>query len=236
MLLIDNDLRSYSYFIDASVDGVQFKRLIDCSAHHCRSWQFLHFPSRPVQYIKLVGIRATNTSTNDIRYLTWHDGTKFGGCYSTFDVVGFKAIYIESQDMANYKEPGILRSVNNVANPKMGAMVIEGVGGNNMLNENIDEYTWHETNQGCILLQLNQPYYISSLRMLLGCDKNHIRFQNKYSFYIQTSFDQEKWQMAVDKCNESLSGWQQFEFEERVVVFVKIVGTEANIVSTVLFF
>lgn len=114
----------------------------------------------------------------------------------------------------------------------MGAMVIEGAGGNNMLNNKMDKFTCHEKNQGRILLQLNQPYNIDSIRMLLGNDQNNT---NQYSFYIETSLDKEKWQMAVDKRNESLSGWQQFKFEERPVSFVKIIGTKADIVSCFVF-
>lgn len=48
----------------------------------------------------------------------------------------------------------------------------------------------------------------------------------------ETSLDNVKWQMAVDKRDVCLSGWQKFEFEERSVVFVKIVGTKADIVSS----
>lgn len=81
---------------------------------------------------------------------------------------------------------------------------------------------------GQIVLQLNQPYYIGSLRMLLGCAGSHL---NQYSFYIQTSLDNVNWQMAVDKRDESLTGWQHFEFEERAVVFVRIVGTQSDVVS-----
>lgn len=89
------------------------------------------------------------------------------------------------------------------------------------------EFTCHQRNDQ-IVLQLNQPYYIGSLRMLLGCAGSH---SNQYSFYIETSLDNENWQMAVDKRDDSLSGWQQFEFEERTTVFVKIVGSQSKNVS-----
>lgn len=227
MLLLDKEKRSYSYYIEVSVDGNQYERLIDYTATYCRSWQFLHFPPRPVQFIKLVGTRTLNIPEFFHKYVKGKDGKKRsvpdGGI---FEVVGLKAIYIDNQQTANHKEPGFLRPTNNVANPEIGAIVVEG-GGFGLLNEKMDDFSCHQKN-GQIVLQLNQPYYIGSLRMLLGCDRNH---SNQYSFYIETSLENENWQMAVDKRDESLLGWQQFEFEERLVVFVKIVGTQSNMVG-----
>lgn len=77
-----------------------------------------------------------------------------------------------------------------------------------------------QTGSGVIIIQLNQPYYIGSLRLLLwDCDLR------TYSFYIETSTDQKDWRMAVDKQQEQLRSWQQFTFQSRPVVFIKIVGT-----------
>lgn len=227
MLLLDKDRRSYSYYIDVSLDGVQYKRLIDCTAYYCRSWQYLYFPPRPVQFIKLVGTRVIGDSGYREKFCSMaYNGVMFVSDTNTFGVVGLEAMYIEGRKITN----DFLRATFNVADTKYGAMVIEGAGGSNMLNDNLKQFTCHEIGEGLILLQLNQPYYISSLRMLLGTDKNNT---NQYSFFIETSLDNENWQLAVDKRDESLSGWQQFQFEERPVVFVKIVGTQFDIVSIV---
>ncbi|XP_031624125.1 BTB/POZ domain-containing protein 9-like [Contarinia nasturtii] len=104
-----------------------------------------------------------------------------------------------------------------------GITVIEGGGGNNMLNDNLEDFTCHIKNCGCIMLLFNQPYQIDSIRMLLGNDKNNY---NKYSFFIETSIDKENWEMAIDKRSESLSGWQMFQFEPRPASFIKITGTQ----------
>lgn len=144
----------------------------------------------------------------------------------TFDIFDLKAMYIE--DSKTTEALAFLTPNDNIATTELGAIVIEGAGGNNMLNNKMYEFTCHEKNQGRILLQLNQPYKIKSIRMLLGNDQNYL---NKYSFYIETSLDKEKWQMAIDKRDESLSGWQKFEFEERPVSFIKIIGTNPDIVS-----
>lgn len=71
-----------------------------------------------------------------------------------------------------------------------------------------------------IVVQLGQPYFIGSMRLLLwDCDSR------TYSFYIETSINQKDWEMAVDKRDEQLRSWQQFTFDPRPVVFIKIVGT-----------
>lgn len=64
ILLWDGDSRSYSYYIETSVDQINWKRIVDHTNHdHCRSWQYLNFPSQVVRYIKLVGTYNTaNTS------------------------------------------------------------------------------------------------------------------------------------------------------------------------------
>ena len=59
ILLWDRDTRSYFYFVEVSVDQEQWERVIDHTKCNCRSWQFLHFPARPVKYIKLVGTHNT---------------------------------------------------------------------------------------------------------------------------------------------------------------------------------
>lgn len=78
----------------------------------------------------------------------------------------------------------------------------------------------YNSGSGVIVIQLGQPYYIGSLRLLLwDCDSR------TYSFYIETSINQKDWEIAVDKREEQLRSWQQFSFTPRPVVFFKIVGT-----------
>uniref|UniRef100_A0A2K6S6X5 BTB domain containing 9 n=1 Tax=Saimiri boliviensis boliviensis TaxID=39432 RepID=A0A2K6S6X5_SAIBB len=46
ILLWDRDSRSYSYFIEVSMDELDWVRVIDHSQYLCRSWQKLYFPAR----------------------------------------------------------------------------------------------------------------------------------------------------------------------------------------------
>lgn len=55
--------------------------------------------------------------------------------------------------------------------------------------------------------------------LLWDCDNR------SYSYYIETSLDQVKWTMVVDKRNENCRSWQVLTFEPRAVSFVKITGT-----------
>ena len=59
LLLWDRDQRAYSYYIEVSMNQVDWVRVVDHSGYHCRSWQFLHFPARVVRYIRVVGTHNT---------------------------------------------------------------------------------------------------------------------------------------------------------------------------------
>lgn len=119
----------------------------------------------------------------------------------------------------------------NIATVECNAILIQGFGGNNMMNLKQDEFTYHEYGSS-IILQYNQPYYVGSLRMLIGKSLN---YSDKYSFYIETSQNKKKWEMVVDERQEALTGWQEFDFTPRPVVFIKITGTQRDIVSFFLF-
>lgn len=215
MLLRDEDSRSYSYEVYVSVDDNVYSLLIDRKSDFCRSRQCIYFKGRPVQFIKLKGTRAINDTKRSASNVV----------YSSFDVAALTATF----------EEGIPTTINgnwkpstNVAKVEHGAKVIEGGGGNNMLNENRNQFTSAEPNVGCIMLQLNQPYNIDSIRMLLGDFKNYV---NEFSFYVETSTDKETWTLAVDKRNERLQSWQEFAFDSRPATFVRIVGTQPDVVN-----
>ena len=51
MLLWDKDSRSYSYYIEVSMDNQDWVKVIDYSKYLCYSWQTLHFDPRVVRYM-----------------------------------------------------------------------------------------------------------------------------------------------------------------------------------------
>lgn len=47
--------RSYSYYVEVSMDQRDWVRVVDYSNYHCRSWQRLYIPQRVIRYIRIVG-------------------------------------------------------------------------------------------------------------------------------------------------------------------------------------
>lgn len=205
MLLWDRDHRSYSYYIDVSMEQKDWIRVVDHSTYYCRSWQYLYFESKVVQYIRICG---TNNTANKI-----------------FHVVSFEGMYkLFIPRLTN----GLIVPKYNVATLDLSAYVIEGVSRSRhaLLNGDTEHYDWdsgytcHQLGSGTILIQLGQPYFVSSMRLLLwDCD---IR---TYSYYIETSTNMWDWQIVADRTRENCRSWQSLRFDARPVVFVRIVGT-----------
>ncbi|XP_065661454.1 BTB/POZ domain-containing protein 9 isoform X4 [Hydra vulgaris] len=209
LLLWDKDQRSYSYIIEGSLDNQNWIQIVDYSIYMCRSWQKICFPQRVIRYIRVLG---TNNSIN--RY---------------FHLVTFQCFYTSG---LTHVKNGIIVPSCNVASVTASAQVIEGVSRNpNALIDGKTEaydweygYTCHHIGSGCIIVQLAQPYLISSFRMLLwDCD------DRDYSFYIEVSLDCKNWKMVVDKRNVLCKRWQNMIFEPEVISFIKIVGTKNTV-------
>lgn len=121
LLLWDRDIRSYSYYIETSVNQTTWDRVIDHTKYNCRSWQFLYFGSRAARYIKLVGTHNT--------------------CNRVFHVVALEAYYTAKvPTLVN----GLILPTYNVATVDMSALVIEGVSRtrNALLNGDVKNYDW----------------------------------------------------------------------------------------------
>ncbi|XP_050073004.1 BTB/POZ domain-containing protein 9 [Anopheles maculipalpis] len=205
VLLWDRDTRSYSYYIEVSVNQRTWERVVDHTKYYCRSWQYLYFPAQAVRFIRLVG---THNTMNNV-----------------FHVVALEAMYTETTTPV---VDGIQQPTFNVATVERSATVVEGISRtrNVLLNGEVKNYDWdsgytcHHIGTGVILIQLGQPYWIDSMRLLLwDCDNR------SYSFYIEVSVDMKDWEMVVDKQSDHLKSWQHFSFQPRVVVYIRIVGT-----------
>ncbi|XP_012274808.1 BTB/POZ domain-containing protein 9 [Orussus abietinus] len=206
MLLWDRDQRSYSYFIEVSMDQKDWVRVIDHTKYLCRSWQYLYFEPRVVLYIRIVG---TKNTINKI-----------------FHLVSVEAYYTDQPEAVCN---GIVVPTQNVATMDRSASVTEGVSRsrNTLLNGNTVNYDWdsgytcHQLGSGCILVQLGQPYMIDSMRLLLwDCDSR------SYSYYIEVSGNSRNWELVVDKTRVPCRSWQTLHFHPlRPVVFIRITGT-----------
>ncbi|CAH0718693.1 unnamed protein product, partial [Brenthis ino] len=209
LLLWDRDNRSYAYYIEVSVDQKDWVRVIDHSNYFCRSWQNLYFEGRVVQYIKVVG---TSNTVNKV----------------------FHAVSLEALHTARVPPlcDGLVRPTHNVATLDLSAAVIEGISRsrNALLNGDTEHYDWeqgytcHQLGSGAIVVQLAQPYLLSSLRMLLwDCDYRH------YSYYVEVSLNYWNWDTVADRTRDACRSWQVIYFPPRPVSIIRIVGTNNSV-------
>ncbi|XP_050956384.1 BTB/POZ domain-containing protein 9 [Labeo rohita] len=205
ILLWDRDSRSYSYYIEVSMDELDWVRVVDHSKFLCRSWQNLYFSPRVCRYVRIVG---THNTVNKV-----------------FHLVAFECMFTNRPFTL---EKGIVVPSENVATVSACASVTEGVSRsrNALLNGDTRNYDWdsgytcHQLGSGAIVIQLAQPYVISSLRLLLwDCD------ERSYSYYIEVSTNQQHWTKVVDRTKVSCRSWQTLTFEKHAASFVRIVGT-----------
>jgi BTB/POZ domain-containing protein 9 len=94
----------------------------------------------------------------------------------------------------------------NVATKAASACVLDGVSRsrNALINGDTSNYDWdsgytcHQLGSGSIVVQLAQPVIVASFRLLLwDCDGR------TYSYYIETSTDQQTWTIVADKTKEA---------------------------------
>ncbi|CAJ1077880.1 BTB/POZ domain-containing protein 9 [Xyrichtys novacula] len=205
LLLWDRDSRSYSYYIEVSMDELDWVRVVDHSKYLCRSWQNLYFTPRVCRYVRIVG---THNTVNKV-----------------FHLVAFECMFTNRPFTL---ENGLLVPNENVATIAACASVIEGVSRsrNALLNGDTRNYDWdsgytcHQLGSGAIVIQLAQPYSISSLRLLLwDCD------ERSYSYYIEVSSNQQQWTKVVDRTRVACRSWQTLKFDKQPASFIRIVGT-----------
>ncbi|KAI7800068.1 BTB/POZ domain-containing protein 9-like [Triplophysa rosa] len=205
ILLWDRDSRSYSYYLEVSVDELDWVRVVDHSKSLCRSWQNLYFSARVCRYVRIVG---THNTVNKV-----------------FHLVAFECMFTNRSFTL---EKGLVVPSENVASISTCASVIEGVSRsrNALLNGDTRNYDWdsgytcHQLGSGAIVIQLAQPYIISSLRLLLwDCE------ERSYSYYIEVSTNQQHWTKVVDRTQVACRSWQTLTFDKQPASFIRIVGT-----------
>lgn len=205
LLLWDKDSRSYSYYIEVSMDELDWVRVVDHSKSLCRSWQHLYFPARVCRFIRVVG---THNTVNKV-----------------FHLVALECMYTQQSFTL---EKGLLVPTENVATVQACASVIEGVSRsrNTLLNGDTSLYDWdsgytcHQLGSGAIIIQLAQPYMLGSMRLLLwDCD------ERSYSYYVELSTNQQHWVKVIDRTKVACRSWQTLVFDRQPASFIRIVGT-----------
>lgn len=212
---------AFKYFVEVSDDQIRWDRVINHAQYFCRSWQHLYFPLRIVRYIRYFGTELVEGAITGVNIST-----------QVFAVVSLQAFQIP---IVPYIHNGFVMPTDNVATGDHGAIVLTGknkkclIYSSSMMSSadaERYEYTIHAFSKGQILIRLGQPYYIGSIRLKLRNTENRT-----YRFYVQTSVDNVNWAMAVDMRNNDISPstTSAFKFTQRLVLFVKIVGTKCSI-------
>ncbi|KAK2897055.1 hypothetical protein QQF64_005310 [Cirrhinus molitorella] len=205
LLLWDKDSRSYSYYIEVSMDELDWVRVVDHSKFLCRSWQHLYFPARVCRFMRVVG---THNTVNKV-----------------FHLVALECMFTQRPFTL---EKDLLVPTENVATVQACASVIEGVSRsrNALLNGDTSHYDWdsgytcHQLGSGAIVIQLAQPYMLGSMRLLLwDCD------ERSYSYYVELSTNQQHWVRVIDRTKVACRSWQTLAFDRQPASFIRIVGT-----------
>lgn len=63
--------RSYSYYIEVSMDELDWIRVIDHSKYLCRSWQNLYFPARVCRLVHQCNVQWVTLKNVDTRLSCW---------------------------------------------------------------------------------------------------------------------------------------------------------------------
>lgn len=205
MMLHHKDDRTYSYYVETSLDAENWKRVVDHTAYVCRSGQFLYFESQVVKYVKVVG-----TACNNCDHL---------------EVAAIECLYTEELfELAK----GLIVPKSNVATLEKYAQVIEGVSrikdvllfGDSFVCDPDISFTCHQLGNGSITVQLSQPYLIGSIRFLL-----YDNDKRKYGYEVFVSVNRKNWIKVANDAKRNCRSWQTIKFEPLPVVFIRIFGT-----------
>lgn len=128
---------------------------------------------------------------------------------------------------------GFKRPEENVALPKLGASVLQGEVKSALLDGDSKNYDMErgfsrhpidEAGDKGIVVMLGMPCIINRINMLLWD-----RDQRAYSYYIETSMNQEDWVRIVDHSKYHCRSWQFLYFPDRVVKYIRVVGTHNTV-------
>ncbi|XP_050435296.1 BTB/POZ domain-containing protein 9-like isoform X2 [Adelges cooleyi] len=202
-----------AYYIEVSMGDNDWVKVIDYSDYICRSVQRLWVYPIAAWYIRIVYIRTKNTVNKPCK----------------FEEISYKTNRHHLVEIENE----IVAPKYNVISSLKNALIIKGESRyeNNTLLDHLDEcdmykrYTWHQLGSGCILIQLPQPYMLSSMRMLLEIDPNELVF---FKYTIEVSVNNKEWKMIVNKTKRETQSMQLLNFDPTPIVFIRITGVHCS--------
>lgn len=85
LLLWDCDMRTYSFYIETSINQKDWEMAVDKQEEQLRSWQSFIFTPRPVVFIKIVG---THNTANEVKFQFFY--------FKYLYVITFPVVYFRS--------------------------------------------------------------------------------------------------------------------------------------------
>ncbi|XP_065563272.1 BTB/POZ domain-containing protein 9-like isoform X1 [Artemia franciscana] len=134
----------------------------------------------------------------------------------------------ETVKETDLRRRGIIQPEENVATSRYGATVEEGEMKSALLDGDICNYdsergyTRHPIEEGTkgIKIKLGAPHILNHFKMLLWD-----RDLRMYSYYIEVSIDDSQWTRVIDHTGVHCRSWQYLYFQEKVVRYIRIIGT-----------
>ncbi|XP_050435391.1 BTB/POZ domain-containing protein 9-like [Adelges cooleyi] len=210
IILPDEDL---AYYIDVSMGENDWVKVIDYSDYICRSVQRLWVYPIAAWYIRIVYIRTKNTVNKPCKFVEISYKTN-------------RRHLVEIED-------GLVAPKCNVVSSSKNAIILKGESrfDNYTLLDHLntcdmyDRHTWHKLGSGCILVQLPQPYMLSSMRMLLEIDPDELIF---FKYTIEVSVNNKEWKIIANKTKRETQSMQLLNFDPTPIVFIRITGVHCS--------
>lgn len=94
LLLWDCDMRTYSFYIETSINQKDWEMAVDKQEEQLRSWQSFTFTPRPVVFIKIVG---THNTANEVKFQFFY--------FKYFYVITFSFVYLQIFHCVHFECP-----------------------------------------------------------------------------------------------------------------------------------
>ncbi|XP_028968052.1 BTB/POZ domain-containing protein 9-like [Galendromus occidentalis] len=140
--LRDDGLNLYSYYVEVSVNLVDWVRIVDHSKYLCRSYQKLFFEPRVVRYIRVI---FTKCFDNKIAHLR-----RFKASRSKKEITLSHGFHAPEKDVAS-----------------RGSVIACDAGDDAMIRDP-PGWTWHIIGRNSTTIRLSQPFALNRIEMLLA--------------------------------------------------------------------
>ena len=205
--LHETDEVSYGYSIEVSRGGKKWKTIIDYSNFTCRGIQELYFPACLVKFFRIFGSRP---NSNLQQMLPSND---------MFKLVSFECSYKENALQIGPKS--VVIPNHNVINIQCQEDLYLGFFEDNFISHIIED--------GILIIQLGQPYYVSSIKFQLH--PIHPELDCRFEYIVEVCDEYEEWEVVATRSRAKQGAWQVITFPARIVCWISINGincTNAN--------